>query len=265
MTKVFIGVGHGGKDAGAVGYLVEKDVNLKMAKACRDYLVKNGVEVKMSRVRDENDDISEEIRECNAFSPDLAIDVHNNAGGGDGFEILHSIAGGTSKKLAQNIEAEGKKIGQSSRGLKTKKNRSGSDYFGFLRCIKCPSVICEGVFVDNKADASAADTDAECKTFGEAYAKGILKTLGVKCSGGTINISSNKNKAHKTDSGTSGSSFKVKVTADKLNIRSGAGIAFRVEGVIDDKGTYTIVQEKNGWGKLKSGAGWINLKYTKRV
>ena len=33
MARVFIGVGHGGTDPGAVGYLIEKDVNLKMAKA----------------------------------------------------------------------------------------------------------------------------------------------------------------------------------------------------------------------------------------
>lgn len=38
MARVFIGVGHGGTDPGAVGYLVEKDVNLKMARACYDYL-----------------------------------------------------------------------------------------------------------------------------------------------------------------------------------------------------------------------------------
>ena len=31
------------------------------------------------------------------------------------------------------------------------------------------------------------------------------------------------------------------------------------------KKKYTIVEEKNGWGKLKSGAGWISLAYTKRV
>lgn len=253
MAKVFIGVGHGGKDAGAVGYLVEKDVNLKMANACRDYLVKNGVEVKMSRTKDEDDDISEEIRECNAFGPDLAIDVHNNAGGGDGFEVLHSIVGGTGKTLAQNIETEVKKIGQNSRGLKTRKNSAGSDYFGFIRSTKCPAVICEGVFVDNKADAKQADTDAECKAFGEAYAKGILKTLGIKSA------------SNSTSTSSSSTNFKVKVTVDKLNIRSGAGIAFRVEGVIEDKGTYTIVQEKNNWGKLKSGAGWINLKYTERL
>lgn len=110
MKKVFIGVGHGGSDPGASKYLVEKDVNLEMAKACRDYLEAHGVEVKMSRTKDENDPISEEVRECNAFNPDLAVDVHNNSGGGDGFEVIHSHIGGTGKVLAKNIEAEVKKL-----------------------------------------------------------------------------------------------------------------------------------------------------------
>lgn len=179
MAKVFLGVGHGGSDPGAVGYIKEADVNLSMALACRDYLQAHGVEVKMSRTRDENDPLSEEIRECNAFNPDYAVDIHNNAGGGDGFEVIHTLNGGKGKILAQNIEAEVKAIGQNSRGLKTKANSSGNDYFGFIRSIKAPSVIVEGVFVDNAADAAQADTQAEQAAFGVAYAKGILKTLNI--------------------------------------------------------------------------------------
>lgn len=178
--KVFIGVGHGGSDPGAVKYLVEKDINMKMAQACYDALKANGVECVMSRYKDEDESLNAKIAECNAYKPDLALDIHNNAGGGDGFEVYHSIVGGTGKILAQNIEAEVKKIGQNSRGIKTKKDSSGSDYFGFIRSTNCPAVICEGVFVDNKADAAQADTDAECKAFGEAYARGILKTLGIE-------------------------------------------------------------------------------------
>lgn len=178
--KVFIGVGHGGSDSGAVGFLVEKNVNLKMATYCRKYLEAAGVLVLMSRTGDENDSLTEEVKECNSFNPDLAVDIHNNSGGGDGFEAFHSINGGKGRILAENIEAEIKRIGQNSRGTKTRKNSSGKDYYGFIRLTKCPAVIVEGVFVDNKADAAAADTDSECKAFGEAYAKGILKTLGVK-------------------------------------------------------------------------------------
>lgn len=179
MAKVFLGVGHGGSDPGAVGYIKEADVNLSMALACRDYLQAHGVEVKMSRTKDENDPLSEEIRECNEFNPDYAVDIHNNSGKGDGFEAFHALNGGKGKILAQNIEAEVKAIGQNSRGLKTKVNSSGNDYFGFIRSIKAPSVIVEGVFVDNATDAAQADTQAEQAAFGVAYAKGILKTLGI--------------------------------------------------------------------------------------
>lgn len=179
MAKVFLGVGHGGNDSGAVGYLVEKDVNLVMALACRDYLEKNGVQVLMSRTKDENDPLADEIKECNAFNPDLAVDIHNNAGGGDGFEAYYHYKGGSSKVLALNIEEEVKAIGQNSRGCKIKLNSSGKDYFGFIRQTICPAVIVEGCFVDNQTDVQIADTEEKQKAFGYAYARGILTTLGI--------------------------------------------------------------------------------------
>lgn len=55
----------------------------------------------------------------------------------------------------------------------------------------------------------------------------------------------------------------VKVTCDELNIRSGPGAKYKKVGSITDKGTYTIVEVKGNWGRLKSGAGWICLKYVK--
>lgn len=177
--KVFIGVGHGGSDSGAVGYIAEKEANLVMALACRDFLTANGVEVRMSRTKDEEDPVGEEVRECNAYNPDLAIDVHNNSGGGDGFEAYHTLSGGVGKTLAQNIEKQVIKIGQNSRGCKTRRGQRG-DYYAFVRDTKCPAVICEGVFVDTKADAAQADTKAKQQAFGVAYAKGILDTLGIK-------------------------------------------------------------------------------------
>ena len=61
------------------------------------------------------------------------------------------------------------------------------------------------------------------------------------------------------------SEYRVKVLVDYLNIRSGIGTSCAVVGVIRDKGVYTIVQENNGWGKLKSGAGWIQLNAVKRL
>lgn len=59
--------------------------------------------------------------------------------------------------------------------------------------------------------------------------------------------------------------YKVRVTANVLNIRKGPGTSYPVVGSIRDKGVYTIVDSKSGWGKLKSGAGWIYLNYTKKI
>ncbi len=205
--KVFIGVGHGGSDSGAVGYIVEKEANLVMALACRDYLTAHGVEVRMSRTNDEEDPINEEVRECNAYNPDLAIDVHNNSGGGDGFEAYYTIHGGTGKMLAQNIEKQVIKIGQNSRGCKTRQGQRG-DYYAFVRDTKCPAVICEGVFVDTKADAAQADTKAKQQAFGVAYAKGILDTLGIK-----YDTSTAKPAEPETDVGTQAAIIKVQQAA----------------------------------------------------
>lgn len=178
--KVFIGVGHGGSDPGAAANgLKEKNLNLAIALACQEELARHGVLTKMSRKKDENDTLSEEIKECNAYKPDLAVDIHNNAGGGDGAEVLHTINGGTGKTLAKNILDEIVKIGQNSRGTKTKKNSSGKDYFGFIRQTTCPAVIVECAFVDNKNDVKIIDTKAEQTAMGVAIAKGILKTLKI--------------------------------------------------------------------------------------
>lgn len=151
-----------------------------IALACRDELIKYGVQVLMSRETDANDPVSEEVRECNKYQPDLAVSIHNNAGGGDGAETFHHYGGGLSETAAKYILEEITKIGQNSRGAKTKKNSSGKDYYYFIRETKAPAVIVECAFVDNKTDIKIIDTTKEQKAMGVAIAKGILKTLGIK-------------------------------------------------------------------------------------
>lgn len=62
-------------------------------------------------------------------------------------------------------------------------------------------------------------------------------------------------------------SFRVMITVDELNIRQGAGTSHKIVGCIKGKGIYTIVETNGNWGRLKSGAGWINIssRYAKRV
>lgn len=57
--------------------------------------------------------------------------------------------------------------------------------------------------------------------------------------------------------------FTVKVLISDLNIRKGAGINYATTGKYTGKGVFTITEVKDGWGKLKSGAGWIYLENPK--
>ena len=79
------------------------------------------------------------------------------------------------------------------------------------------------------------------------------------CSGS--NTGGTSKPATKTDTVTSfpATPFTVKVLIDDLNIRTGAGMGYAVTGHYTGKGTFTITEVKDGWGKLKSGAGWIYL------
>ena len=65
--------------------------------------------------------------------------------------------------------------------------------------------------------------------------------------------------------------FTVKVSISDLNIRKGPGTDYAKTGKFTGKGVFTIVEVKSGkgstagWGRLKSGAGWISLDYCKKI
>lgn len=65
-------------------------------------------------------------------------------------------------------------------------------------------------------------------------------------------------------------SYKIQIDIANLNIRKGPGTNYDKTGQFTSKGIFTIVQESKGegatlWGKLKSGAGWISLDFTKKL
>ena len=66
-------------------------------------------------------------------------------------------------------------------------------------------------------------------------------------------------------------SFRVKVRVTDLNIRKGPGTNYVKTGKFTGVGVFTITEVKSGkgstagWGKLKSGAGWISLDYASKI
>lgn len=86
----------------------------------------------------------------------------------------------------------------------------------------------------------------------------------LKTNGYWIKLSYTKVASESSSTSSEKNTYKVKVTVDSLNMRSGPSTAYTSKGKIK-KGTYTVMQTKNGWGKLKENGYWIDLSYTKKV
>ena len=73
-------------------------------------------------------------------------------------------------------------------------------------------------------------------------------------------------KVGSTTQSSSDNSVLVEIVCDELNIRQQADFNSKVVGTVKRGEVFTIVEEKNGLGKLKSGVGYIsmNTKYVKR-
>lgn len=170
MPKVFLSAGHGGADPGAVAHgLKEKDINLHIMLACNDILLRHGVTTVLSRAKDENDPVSQEVSEANKSGADIAVSFHTNAGGGNGSESFYYSSSSKGIKLAKLCEKHAVALGQNSRGVKQ------GDRLLFIKSTKMPAVLCECAFIDNTEDNKIIDTTEEQKDFGVAYAKAILE------------------------------------------------------------------------------------------
>lgn len=95
----------------------------------------------------------------------------------------------------------------------------------------------------------------------ETALRNFQKKYGLTVDGIYGSASEAKMKSIINGSNTS-SSYTVKVTADLLNVRKGPGTQYAVATTVKKGQVYTIVETSNGFGKLKSGAGWIALQYT---
>ncbi|NCB04237.1 MAG: N-acetylmuramoyl-L-alanine amidase [Clostridia bacterium] len=75
----------------------------------------------------------------------------------------------------------------------------------------------------------------------------------------------------KTPAATTAASYTVRIKATGLRIRKGPGTNYGIAQNAIAPGVYTIVAESSGtgstkgWGKLKSGAGWISLNYATKI
>lgn len=171
------------------------------------------------------------VAKCNAHTADLDVSIHFNAGANKsknnkttGTEVyVYSATGAAAPYAKRTCEAIAA-LGFTNRGVKTSKS------LYVLKNTKAPAMLVECCFVDDPDDAALYNATE----MAEAIVYGItgLKVASLP--------------------------YTVKTPAN-TTVYAGASASSGVALTIKSAGVYTIVEEKDGFGRLKSGAGWLDL------
>lgn len=207
--------------------------------------------------------LSTRCKSANNFNADIYCSFHHNAAinGGSGGGLCVITYDDSKDAVALRDTLYSCLIGNGA----LKGNRSTSRYSDknlyVLNSTKMIAVLVEHGFMDSTTDTPIILTDEYAEKCANGWIAFFEKYYGIK----------KKSAPQPKPEAPKAEGYKVKITANSLNIRSKAGTSAdcKIVGSITDKGIYTIIEEQNvnevTWGKLKSGAGWISLKYTKRV
>ncbi len=228
---------------GAVGLLNESKENRQVGDEVIQKLRDLGhtvIDCSCNSASNVNEQLSTIVKKANAQRLDLFLSLHLNAGEGTGAEIYTTNTSGAKEEAKRLIETYCNRTGFKNRGHKYAE-------FYVLRHTVAPAMLIEMAFVD---------TEADYKKWNDLGAELIANAIVEGITGQVV-----QEKPIETPSTTS---YTVKITADVLNVRAGAGTNYKVNTQVRKGEVYTIVGESNGWGKLKSGAGWISLKYTSK-
>lgn len=264
--KICLDAGHyKNYNQGVVKSYYEGNVVWKLTNLQKKYLEQyKDVKVVLTRT-DISKDLSLSDRGAKSKGCDLFLSNHSNYVDNSSVDRAVIIYPFDNKNKSDVL---GKKLGakiQEVMGLKqnyqmmTRKHNNG-EYYGVMRGARaagCPSYyILEHGFHSHKNTCNWLLKDENLDKLAKAEVEVIAKHYGLK-----------KKTTSAPATSTSGKkvNYVVSIIADSLNVRKGAGTSFDIVEKDGKKLTlkkgeaYTIVEEKDGWGKLKSGAGWINV------
>lgn len=193
IITIVIDPGHGGDNLGTTeNGFQEKDMTLKTARAMYDMLCQfDDVEVYMTRTEDRDVDFKERAEYAVSVNADFLFSIHYNA------SVEHNLFGSEVwisafppynaygyqfAYIHQQMMAE---KGLFLRGIKTKVNEAGKDYYAIIReseALSLPALIIEHCHVDEERDAAFCDSEEDLAAFGEADALAVARYFGLKSS-----------------------------------------------------------------------------------
>ncbi len=189
---IVIDPGHGGSNSGTTSNenFMEKEITMKTALALVEELSKyDGVKVILTRTEDVELSLTERAVFASKMNADFLFSLHYNASENHsmfGTEVwipLNSPYHAPCYQFAYIHQLQMQELGLFSRGIKTRINDSGVDYYGIIRdsvSRGIPAVIIEHCYVDESRDVSYCDEDSDYVEFGKRDAIAIAQFLGLE-------------------------------------------------------------------------------------
>jgi len=175
-TTVVIDAGHGGIDGGAVGVggIIEKDINLEIAKKLKEILTVWGYDVVMTRESDisihdssattireiKRSDLNNRLKLTESIPNAVFISIHQNIFGQtscDGAQVFYGPKCSDSANFANIMQNNFKDLLQN--GNKRVEKEAGDNLF-LLYNLEIPALLVECGFISNEAEAELL-TDEE--------------------------------------------------------------------------------------------------------
>ena len=189
VPVVVIDVGHGGKDPGKVGVndVLEKDINLAIAKRLKSLLMQNDVMVVMTREEDKdlasenasnrkNEDLRARVKLLEEVQPVLMISIHQNSypeSDVDGAQVFYYSGSSEGKRLGNIVQESLKYEIKDGNHRIAKANK---DYYLLKRAV-CPAIIVECGFLSNPKEAELLNTEEYQEKLAFAISLGVMEYI----------------------------------------------------------------------------------------
>ena len=207
--------------------------------------------------------LSERCKRANDWKADIFLSIHHNAGieGGSG--------GGTivfyySTKAERKAQAQGlyNAIVKHTELIGNRSEKVTNSKFAVLSGTNMPAFLLENGFMDSSTDVPIILTDEHAAKTAKGILDFLIQAFHLAGKQGETAPQKEEGKGKHEEAKTT--PYLVKITASALNVRAGAGLQYNINTVVKKGEIFTIIEKRGDWGKLKSGAGWINLKYTEK-
>lgn len=190
QVVIVVDPGHGGEDPGKVGIndVLEKDLNLQIAKKVKKLLEEAGIKIVMTRTNDKvpdakKEDLNQRVQLINETKPKLALCIHQNSYPDakiKGAQVFYHTITPEAEDVASIVQEQLRTVDPTN----TRQIKENDTYF-MLKNTQVPTIIVECGFLTNPDEAAKLTQEDYQDQLAQAICEGVVKWLSGDVEGET--------------------------------------------------------------------------------